>query len=77
MIVSGLPRELWAEVTNITVYLANRSPTKAIPAGKIPHELFHSSKFIYKYLRIFAYAAYTLNHQIKKTGKIILKLEKY
>jgi hypothetical protein len=62
---------------NTTIHLANRSPIKAIPSGKTPHELFYSSKPIYKYLRTFACAAYTLNHQAKKAGKMALKSEKY
>jgi hypothetical protein len=62
---------------NITIYFANRSPIKAISSNKTPQELFHSSKFIYKYLCIFACAAYALNHQAKKAGKMALRSEKY
>ena len=65
-----LPRALWAEATNTAVYLTNRFPTKAIPADKIPHELFYGSKPGYKHLRTFGCAAYALDHQAKKAGKM-------
>jgi hypothetical protein len=73
----GIPRVLWAETTNTTVHLANRSPTKAIPSGKTPYELFHGSKPTYKHLRTFACAAYALNHQAKKAGKMAPRSEKH
>jgi hypothetical protein len=77
IVVSKLSRELWAEITNTTVYLTNRSPIKIIPAGKTLHELFYGSKFTYKHLRTFECAVYTLDLQVKKAGKMILRSEKY
>jgi hypothetical protein len=77
LIISELSKELLIEITNITMYFANRSSINIIFSGKILHELFYGSKFIYKYLRIFAYAAYALDHQIKKISKMALILEKY
>jgi hypothetical protein len=34
----GIPRVLWAETTNTTVYLANRSPTKAISSDRLGND---------------------------------------
>jgi hypothetical protein len=62
---SDLPKELWAEAVNTTVYLANLSLTKAIIKGKIPYEFFHEIKFTYKHLRTFGCAAYIINHHAK------------
>ncbi|RZC25344.1 Retrovirus-related Pol polyprotein from transposon TNT 1-94 [Glycine soja] len=40
---SNLPKSLWAEALNTTVYILNRVPTKAVP--KTPFELFKESDY--------------------------------
>jgi hypothetical protein len=63
--ISDLPKELWAEVINTAVYLANLSPTKAIIKGKTPYELFHGIKPIYKHFRTFGCAVYAIDYYAK------------
>jgi len=48
---SNLPKSLWAEALNTTVYILNRVPTKAVP--KTPFELFKGWKPSLKHMRIW------------------------
>jgi hypothetical protein len=41
---SGLPKFLWGEAVLHSVWLRNRTPTRALPAGKTPYEMLHGKK---------------------------------
>jgi hypothetical protein len=72
----GLPKSLWADAINITVYLTNRSPTKALPKGRIPHELLYDTMPRYRHIKTFGCAAYALKPHAKAEGKMALRFEK-
>ena len=72
----NLPKSLWAEGVATTIYLTNRSPTKALPKGKTPHEMLHGSKPSYRHLRTFGCAAYALKLNAKQEGKMAPRSEK-
>jgi len=73
---SGLPKSLWGDAINTSVYLTNRSPTKALPEGKTPHEMLYGSIPRYKHLKIFGCAAYALKPHAKLEGKLGPRSEK-
>ena len=54
---AGLPKEFWAEATNMAVYVINRSPGTAIDL-QIPEEKWTSRKVDYSDLRTFGCSAY-------------------
>jgi hypothetical protein len=54
---SKLPHRFWAEALSTSVYLRNRSPTKALE-GVTPHEAWSGSKPDVRSLRIFGCSAY-------------------
>ena len=71
----GLPKTLWAKAVRTTVYLLNRSPTKAIQ-DKTPVEAWSRRKPLVKHLRVFGCICYThipqeeaslTNRQIKES----------
>ena len=72
----GLPKSLWADAINITVYLANRSPTKALPKGRTPHELLYGTMPRYRHIKTFGCAAYALKPHAKNEGKMAPRSEK-
>ncbi|KMQ86600.1 retrotransposon unclassified [Lasius niger] len=53
-----LPKELWAEAINITVYILNRVP--AAGEDKTPYEQWFGKKPSIKHLRVFGTNCYTL-----------------
>ena len=61
----GLPKEYWAEATNIVVFLLNRLPTKAVD-GKTPFEAWYEFKPNMKSLKIFGCLCFTHVPQIKR-----------
>jgi hypothetical protein len=72
----GLPKSLWADAINITVYLTNRSPTKALPKGRTPHELLYGTMPRYRHIKTFGCAAYALKPHAKAEGKMAPRSEK-
>jgi hypothetical protein len=72
----GLPKSLWADAINTTVYLTNRSPTKALPKGRTPHELLYGTMPRYRYIKTFGCAAYALKPHAKAEGKMAPRSEK-
>jgi hypothetical protein len=74
--VPGLPKSLWADTINTTVYLTNRSPTKALPKGRIPHKLLYGIMSRYKHIKTFGCAAYALKSHTKAEGKMTPRSEK-
>ncbi|KAI5342698.1 hypothetical protein L3X38_010574 [Prunus dulcis] len=52
MIEKGMPLEFWAKTVNTTVYVLNRSPTKALDK-KTPFEAYSGRKPGLKHLRVF------------------------
>jgi hypothetical protein len=38
-----LPKALWGEAIATSIYLTNRSPIKALPKGKTPHEMLYGT----------------------------------
>src|SRR5450432_1910099 len=73
---SGLSKELWAEAIATTIYLTNRSPTKALPKGKTPHELLYGTIPRYRHIKTFGCIAYALKPHIKHEGKMASRSEK-
>ena len=51
---AGLPKEFWAEATNMAVYIINRSPGITIDL-QIPEEKWTSRKVDYSDLRTFGF----------------------
>jgi len=72
----GLPKFLWANAINTTVYLTNRSPTKALPKGRTPHELLYGTIPRYRHIKTFGYAAYALKPHAKNESKMAPRSEK-
>jgi len=52
-----LPKLLWAEAVNTSVYLLNRLPTKSIQS-KTPMEAWSSAKPYVKHLKVFGSLCY-------------------
>jgi hypothetical protein len=72
----GLPKSLWADAINTTVYLTNRSPIKALPKGRIPHELLYGTMPRYRHIKTFGCAAYALKPHAKDESKMVSRSEK-
>ena len=53
----GLSNNLWAEAVNTTVYILNRSPTKAV-LNKTPYQAWHGQKPQVHLLKVFGCVAY-------------------
>ncbi|KAA3481507.1 pleiotropic drug resistance protein 3-like [Gossypium australe] len=62
---SKLPKELWAEVVNISVYLLNRLPTK-IAKGKTPFKTWFGNKLYVSHLKVFGCVCFTHMPQVKR-----------
>jgi hypothetical protein len=74
--VPDLSKSLWADTINTTVYLTNRSPTKALPKGRIPHELLYGTMPRYRHIKTFGCAAYALKPYAKAESKMAPRSEK-
>jgi hypothetical protein len=48
----GMPAIFWADAVVMTVYILNRSPTKALN-GRTPYEAWHGCKPTVSHLRVF------------------------
>jgi transposase InsO family protein len=53
----GMPAVFWGEVVVTTVYILNRSPTKALN-GRMPNEAWHGRKSAVSHLRFFGCLAF-------------------
>jgi hypothetical protein len=76
LIVPGLPKALWGEAIATSIYLTNRSPTKALSKGKIPHEMLYGTVPRYRHIKTFGCAAYALKPYAKDEGKLASRFEK-
>jgi hypothetical protein len=60
---SGMPKRFWSYAVLTSVYLINRSPTRALPENKTPYEMLKNEKRNYSdlhsNLRIFGCVAYS------------------
>jgi hypothetical protein len=74
--VSGLPKVLWEEAIVTSIYLTNRSPTKALPKGKTSHEMLYGTVPRYKHIKTFGCAAYALKPHTKDEDKLAPRSEK-
>jgi hypothetical protein len=54
----GMPTVFWGEAVVTTVYILNRSPTKALN-GMTPYEAWHGCKPMVSHLRVFGCLAFT------------------
>jgi hypothetical protein len=72
----GLFKALWEEAIITSIYLTNRSPTKTLPKGKIPHEMLYGIVSRYKHIKTFGCAAYALKPYIKNEDKLAPRSEK-
>ena len=72
----GLPKVLWEEAIVTSIYLTNRSPIKALPKGKTPHEMLYGTVPRYRHIKTFGYAAYALKPHAKDEGKMASRSEK-
>jgi hypothetical protein len=72
----GLSKVLWGEVIATSIYLTNRSLIKALPKGKIPHEILYGIVSRYKHIKTFGCAAYALKPYTKDEGKLASRSEK-
>jgi hypothetical protein len=71
-----LPKALWEKTIVTSIYLTNRSPIKALPKGKIPHEMLYGTVPRYRYIKTFGCAAYALKPYAKEEGKLAPRSEK-
>lgn len=55
----SLSNNLWAEAVNASVYILNRSPTKAV-RNKTPYEAWYKKKPDVSHLKVFGCVAYSL-----------------
>jgi hypothetical protein len=76
LVALGLFKALWAEAIITSIYLTNRSLIKALPKGKISHEMLYGTISRYKYIKIFRCVAYTLKPYAKNEGKLAPRSEK-
>jgi hypothetical protein len=72
----SLPKVLWAEGIATSIYLTNRSPTKALPKGKTPHEMLYGTMPRYRHIKTFGCAAYAFKSHAKEKGKLAPRSEK-
>ncbi|OAE20030.1 hypothetical protein AXG93_2584s1140 [Marchantia polymorpha subsp. ruderalis] len=66
---SGLSHGYWGEAIHTTVYLQNRSPSKALPNDKTPYELWHGQKPDLHHLQVFgctAFAHIEKGHRVRE-----------
>jgi hypothetical protein len=73
---SGLFKILWTEAIVTLIYLTNRSPIKALPKGKTPHEMLYGTMPSYGHIKTFGCAAYALKPHAKDEGKLAPRSEK-
>ena len=57
----GMPAVFWGEAVLTTVYILNRSPTKALD-GRTPYEAWHGRKPAVSHLRVFGCLAFAKEH---------------
>jgi hypothetical protein len=74
--VSDLSKALWGEAIATSIYLTNRSPTKTLPKGKIPHEMLYGIMPRYRHIKTFGCVAYALKPYAKDENKLIPRSEK-
>ena len=65
LVERGVPRELWPEAVNWTIYLLNRSPTIALK-DKTPEEAWKNETPSVEHLRIFGCIGYVHNVDQKR-----------
>jgi hypothetical protein len=63
----GMAAVLWGEVVVTTVYILNRSPTKALN-GRTPYEAWHGRKPAVSHLRVFG--CLTFGKELDHIGKL-------
>jgi transposase InsO family protein len=63
----GMPAVFWREAVVTTVYIINRSPTKALN-GRTPYEAWHGRKPVVSHLRVFGYL--TFGKELGHIGKL-------
>lgn len=66
---SKLPKDMWGEAILCATYIANRSPTTALPQNVTPAELFYNKKPNLQNLRTFGCIAYYHIPKEKIKGK--------
>ena len=66
----GLPKVLWGEAANTTVYLINRSPSSALEY-KTPMEVWSGSPADYSNLRVFGALAYAHVKKDKLDARVV------
>ena len=57
MTAKKIPNQLWAEAVNTTIYILNRSPTKAV-MNKTPFQAWHHKRPPVDHLKVFGCIAY-------------------
>ena len=57
MTAKKIPNQLWAEAVNTTIYILNRSPTKAV-MNKTPFQAWHHKRPQVDHLKVFGCIAY-------------------
>lgn len=63
---SKLPKSFWSEAMRTSVFLINRSPTKANQDNKTPYEMWNSRKPTLTFLRIFGSTAFVHNKNMTR-----------
>ena len=69
MKAKGMPARFWGEAVTTTVFILNRSPTKA-PMGKMPFEAWYGHKPSVSFLQTFD----IIGH-VRKAKPVLTKLE--
>ena len=70
-----MPKELWAEVVDCTIYLSNCCPTRIVQ-GKSPQQAWSRKKPTVSHIRVFGSIAY-VHVPDQETSKLDDKSEKY
>jgi hypothetical protein len=72
----SLSKALWREVIVTSIYLTNRSLTKALSKGKTLHEMLYGTMPRYRHIKTFGCVTYALKPHAKNEGKLVPRFEK-
>jgi hypothetical protein len=67
---AGLSKQWWGAAVITAIYLKNRSPTKGLPEGKTPFEMWHGHPPDLRNIRVFGCVAYNNVPKVKRTQKM-------
>jgi len=69
MLHKDVDQNLWADAIKTAVYMKNRVTSRALPAGKKPHELWTGKKPDVSHMRVFGSTCWVVLHRGNIDGK--------